>query len=185
MGIQERDWYQRDQRAKEYKAAGVKYKNSQGWYYRLNGYDFGPCDKDNICRLMREHRLDDSSLVKHGSGEWMQISKLRKEFPKGGYIYKTGKNITNASSKHSGICVSIWGIILAVLAIATSIFESASIEVLVVSVGLSILLPTIIKKEWRKRRSFTALGLISAIVLLFLIVYLGVHWYWIIDGIIK
>ena len=48
MGIQERDWYQRDQRTKEYKAAGVKYKNSQGWYYRLNGYDFGPCVKDDI-----------------------------------------------------------------------------------------------------------------------------------------
>ena len=184
MGIQERDWYQRDQREKEYKAAGVKYRNSQGWHYKLDGYDFGPCDKDNICRLMREHRLNENSLVRQGSGEWTPIFKLRKEFPKGGYIYKTGKNREDESGKKSGIRVSIWGIILAILALSCGLFESAGIEKIVALTALSILLPSVIKNKRGKRRSFTALGLISAIVLVFLIAYLGVHWYWIIGGIL-
>lgn len=184
MGMQDRDWYQREQREREYKAAGVKYRNSQGWYYRLNGYDFGPCDKDNICRLMREHRLDDSSLVRHGSSEWTPISKLRKEFPKGGYIYKTGQNVEGHSSKQRCINFSVWGIILAVLALATGLYGKNRIEEIVLSTALSILLPSVIKSEWRKKRSFSALGLISAIGLVFLIAYLGVHWYWIIGGII-
>ena len=174
MGIQERDWYQRDQRAKEYKAAGVKYKNSQGWYYRLNGYDFGPCDKDNICRLMREHRLDDSSLVKHGSGEWMQISKLRKEFPKGGYIYKTGKK--SSASVHVGeehkSSVSTVGIVLGVITFLICLWQKIDIRVMVFSIALSVVMPSTIRIERAKRR-ITLLGVMATIVLIINFIFLG------------
>ena len=174
MGIQERDWYQRDQRAKEYKAAGLKYKNSLGWYYRLNGYDFGPCDKDNICRLMREHRLDDSSLVKHGSGEWMQISKLRKEFPKGGYIYKTGKK--GSASVHVGeehkSSVSTVGIVLGVITFLICLWQKIDIRVMVFSIALSVVMPSTIRAEREKRR-ITLLGVMATIVLIINFIFLG------------
>jgi hypothetical protein len=172
VSIQERDWYQRDQRAKEYKAAGVKYKNSQGWYYRLNGYDFGPCDKDNICRLMREHRLDDSSLVKHGSGEWMQISKLRKEFPKGGYIYSSNKAGKNSSGKKFPL--SVFGCVLAIVSLIVGVKVHYDVGGIIFGIVLSLLMTTIIKAQWRKKRSFTAGALIAAVVLVIYGAYLGV-----------
>ena len=181
MGMQERDWYQRDQREKEYKAAGLKYRNSLGWHYMLDGHDFGPCDKDNICRLMREHTLNDSTLVKQGSGPWKQISKLRKEFPEGGYIYQTGKKAGRTAGKRN-FSISIWGIILAALTVVVGVVQNNGIEMMIVMLAASILFPTVIKHEWIKRRSFTALGLISALLLVFLVVYVGVELYWIIVG---
>ena len=110
--------------------------------------------------------------------------KLHKEFPKGGYIYKTEKNVEGHSCKQRCFYVSIWGIILAILALATSSYGKNRNEEIVLSTALSILLPSVIKSEWRKKRSFSAPGLISAIVLVFLIAYLGVHLYWIIGRII-
>ena len=144
MGIQERDWYQRDQRAKEYKAAGLKYKNSLGWYYRLNGYDFGPCDKDNICRVMREHRLDDSSLVKHGAGEWMQISKLRKEFPKGGYIYSQNRTAIVSGNAKGRFSLSIAGIILGAASLLLGVKCQWNIVNMSIIIALSVLTPSIL-----------------------------------------
>ena len=178
MGIQERDWYQRDQRAKEYKAAGVKYKNSQGWYYRLNGYDFGPCDKDNICRLMREHRLDDSSLVKHGSGEWMQISKLRKEFPKGGYVYSQNRTAIVSGNAKGRFSLSIAGIILGAASLLLGVTCQWNIVSMIIIVALSVLTPSILKTEWKRKRSFSAIGMIAAIVLVLLSIYLVFQLYW-------
>ena len=172
MGIQERDWYQRDQRTKEYKAAGVKYKNSQGWYYRLNGYDFGPCDKDNICRLMREHRLDDSSLVKHGAGEWMQISKLRKEFPKGGYVYSQNRAANVSGNAKGRFSLSIAGIILGAASLLLGVTCQWNIVSMIIIVALSVLTPSILKTEWKRKRSFSAIGMIAAIVLVLLAIYL-------------
>ena len=178
VGIQERDWYQRDQRAKEYKAAGVKYKNSQGWYYRLNGYDFGPCDKDNICRLMREHRLDDSSLVKHGSGEWMQISKLRKEFPKGGYVYSQNRTAIVSGNAKGRFSLSIAGIILGAASLLLGVKCQWNIVNMSIIIALSVLTPSILKTEWKRKRAFSAIGMIAAIVLVLLSIYLVFQLYW-------
>jgi hypothetical protein len=94
------------------------------------------------------------------------------------------KNVEGHSCKQKYFYVSVWGIILAVVALATGLYGKNRIEEIVLSTALSILLPSVIKSEWRKKRSFSALGLISAIVLVFLIAYLGVHSYWIIGGII-
>jgi hypothetical protein len=133
---------------------------------------------------MREHRLDDSSLVRHGSSEWTPISKLRKEFPKGGYIYKTGKT-WRAIPVNRNISMLAYGELSLQLLHLLPVYNGKNrIEEIALSTALSILLPSVIKSEWRKKRSFSALGLISAIVLVFLIAYLGVHWYWIIGGII-
>lgn len=82
MGIEDRDWYRESYRSKERKANGSWYQNTYGWYYRLRGETFGPSDKDNILRLVREHTLDEYSLVKHeGLPDWTPIGKLSYEFP--------------------------------------------------------------------------------------------------------
>ena len=82
MGIEDRDWYQESYRSKERKANGSCYQNTFGWYYKLRGQTFGPCDKDNILRLIREHTLDEHTLVKHeGLLDWTPVGTLSYEFP--------------------------------------------------------------------------------------------------------
>jgi len=174
MGMQERDWYQRDQREKEYKAAGLKYRNSLGWHYMLNGHDFGPCDKDNICRLMREHALNDSTLVKQGSGPWTPISKLRKEFPEGGYIYQTGSKNKGTFNKQKKFPISIFGCVLAIISLIVGLRVHYDVGGMMFGIVLSLSMTTIIKAQWRKRRSFTAGALIAAVVLVIYGAYLGV-----------
>ena len=82
MGIEDRDWYQESYRSKERKANGSCYQNTFGWYYKLRGQTFGPCDKDNILCLIREHTLDEHTLVKHeGLLDWTPVGTLSYEFP--------------------------------------------------------------------------------------------------------
>jgi hypothetical protein len=180
MGMQERDWYQRDQRQKEYEASGLKYRNSLGWHYMLNGHDFGPCDKDNICRLMREHTLNDSTLVKQGSGPWTPISKLRKEFPKGGYIYQTGKHRSASSSRRdiyiAGSPISVVGIVLGIITFLICYLAHTDIGGMIISTAFSVVMPGTIRSEWEKGK-ITVLGVLATIVLVINLLLLGLLLY--------
>lgn len=83
--IEDREWYQEKQRQNDRKKFGSSYQNSYGWYYKLRGQEFGPCDKDNIMRLIREHTLSSDSLVKQGKqSQWIPIRNLPREFPADG-----------------------------------------------------------------------------------------------------
>lgn len=96
MGIEDRDWYRESYRSKERKANGSWYQNTYGWYYKLRGQTFGPCDKDNILRLAREHTLDEYTLVRHeGLPDWTPIGKLSYEFP----LHRSGR--TNSGNCYS------------------------------------------------------------------------------------
>lgn len=88
MGIYDRDWYQQEQKEKERRAYGSTYQNSFGWYYKLRGHEFGPCDKDNIMRLLRERTLNENTLVRKGTVmQWMPIKQLKYEFPPNGSTF--------------------------------------------------------------------------------------------------
>ena len=43
---------------------------------------------------------------------------------------------------------------------------------MIIIIALSVLTPSILKTEWKRKRSFSAIGMIAAIVLILLAIYL-------------
>lgn len=100
MSLDDRDWYRDAQNERERRGYGGSYQNTTGWYYRLGGETFGPCDKDNIMRLIREGTLSGSTLVKHvGLNNWTPIRDLAYEFPIGGGIHLVVDNTSGMKGK--------------------------------------------------------------------------------------
>lgn len=103
-----------------------------------------------------------------------QISKLRKEFPKGGYIYKTGKK--SSASVHVGeehkSSVSTVDIVLGVITFLICLWQKIDIRVMVFSIALSVVMPSTIRTERAKRR-ITLLGVMATIVLIINFIFLG------------
>lgn len=71
MGVEERDWHRKKIQDRQRRTEGAKYRNSDNWYYSLDGRWFGPCDKDNIMRLMHlPWPLCLSDSYCYGKDEW-------------------------------------------------------------------------------------------------------------------
>lgn len=175
MGVEERDWYRKEIQDRERKAEGVKYRNSDNWYYFLDGRWFGPCDKDNIMRLMRNHLLNKDTMVRQGdNGTVYTISKLKKEFPDNGAIYtqkNRRKSAIHPSRTSTDSNISVWGIFLglSVFLILTALGKMNGSTVFLALLSWAI--PTEMKRI-RKTKGVNAVYVILMVMLVLLLCYI-------------
>ncbi|MCH4013777.1 MAG: hypothetical protein LKE64_05565 [Solobacterium sp.] len=175
MGIEERDWHRREIQDRQRRAEGVKYRNSDNWYYFLDGRWFGPCDKDNIMRLMRNHLLNKDTMVKQGNnGTVHTIGKLKKEFPNNGAIYtkrNRRKRAIHPSHANTVSNISVWGIFLglSVFLIFTALGKMNGNTVFLALLSWAI--PTEMKRI-RQTKGVNAVYVILMVMLVLLVCYI-------------
>ena len=75
----------------------------------------------------------------------------------------------NAKERFS---LSIAGIILGAASLLLGVKCQWNIVNMIIIIALSVLTPSILKTEWKRKRSFSAIGMIAAIVLVLLAIYL-------------
>ena len=95
-----------------------------------------------------------------------------KEFPKGGYVYSQNRTAIVSGNAKGRFSLSIAGIILDAASLLLGVKCQWNIVIMIIIIALSVLTPSILKTEWKRKRSFSAIGMIAAIVLILLAIYL-------------